>query len=456
MRLNPQDETIWLEYFKLELLWVKKIKERRKVLFGEKNSIEIIDGGIPAEGVQVPLLPEEKGLVEGEVEKEQTIKQSSQQGNDDMMEEELSPLQKAIIEIAIPRAVYRNAVKAIPKIIAFRTRFVNIYEQYGDEFQTGIDEVFESIERDFEQDALAQKVLAERFLVGIDPETTPYPMALKKCIDEYQGRLIQMNTVTLWNHFSDFLVKQINQSSEPHLLQYLDTILMKCYTDSSCLGKCSLSMFLDWISRTSTNDEKSQVLKLALDAFPTSGLVWIQFIYHQGAKAELFEKALGQVSPVDKYLVWTKFLEYSIEKQDQEDVRFKKALADVGPSYYEPLVAKYVSWSMDQHGLDGMRHRVDQLIKEKFQPLSFYRLVLDLEMKAKAPVGPSTRARIQKLWHLAHQVAPQDLDTWMDHIQYEYNIGNAAAAGQLYWNATKHVPDQSALETRYQQVKTSE
>ncbi|KAI9090162.1 U3 small nucleolar RNA-associated protein 6-domain-containing protein, partial [Phlyctochytrium arcticum] len=33
IRINPESQKLWAEYFKLELLWIERIKERRKVLF---------------------------------------------------------------------------------------------------------------------------------------------------------------------------------------------------------------------------------------------------------------------------------------------------------------------------------------------------------------------------------------------------------------------------------------
>jgi len=33
LRINPDNQQLWIEYFKLEMLWIEKIKERRKILF---------------------------------------------------------------------------------------------------------------------------------------------------------------------------------------------------------------------------------------------------------------------------------------------------------------------------------------------------------------------------------------------------------------------------------------
>ena len=36
IRINPESQQLWIEYFKLEMLWIEKIKERRRILFKEQ------------------------------------------------------------------------------------------------------------------------------------------------------------------------------------------------------------------------------------------------------------------------------------------------------------------------------------------------------------------------------------------------------------------------------------
>lgn len=54
LRVNSESKVLWIEYFKLELLWVKKLQDRRKVLFGEG-----LDETTQA-GIDLPELDAEK------------------------------------------------------------------------------------------------------------------------------------------------------------------------------------------------------------------------------------------------------------------------------------------------------------------------------------------------------------------------------------------------------------
>jgi len=37
LRINGESKKLWLEYFRLELLYLEKLRERRKILFGKTN-----------------------------------------------------------------------------------------------------------------------------------------------------------------------------------------------------------------------------------------------------------------------------------------------------------------------------------------------------------------------------------------------------------------------------------
>ena len=104
IRINPTDKKLWLEYFKLEILWVEKIKERRKILLNEELKQ---NDAVEPEGedqVDVPKL---------EIEKNSEDKGNVFELGEMASKDELSPTQAALLEYVIPRAVYKNAIKGI-------------------------------------------------------------------------------------------------------------------------------------------------------------------------------------------------------------------------------------------------------------------------------------------------------------------------------------------------------
>ena len=126
IRINKECKPLWLEYFKLELLWIEKIKQRRKILFGDdlKSALEKAAGKLQHTvtnnevSIQLPLLNIERTeqnqttLLDLGPRVSASLDESAQE-SEMVMKNELSPIQKTILEVAIPRAIYRNAIKGI-------------------------------------------------------------------------------------------------------------------------------------------------------------------------------------------------------------------------------------------------------------------------------------------------------------------------------------------------------
>ncbi|KAI8847736.1 U3 small nucleolar RNA-associated protein 6-domain-containing protein [Chytridium lagenaria] len=106
LRVNSDAKTLWHEYFKLELLYIEKLKERRRILFGE--------------GKEAPAKEAEKadGVLEGLKEVETEADESGEKYTpmaeelDESRRKETTALTNDITGLAIiPMIVFRNAIK---------------------------------------------------------------------------------------------------------------------------------------------------------------------------------------------------------------------------------------------------------------------------------------------------------------------------------------------------------
>ena len=169
-----------------------------------------------AEPVVIPQLEIEEGLDQSLIEKDNIITESQHQGTQQMMESELTPMQLSLLDVIIPRAVYRNAVKSIPDSLPFRQKFISVYESFGEGYKIGLDEVYASIDSDF-HNVESKMVLAQQYVSAIDSTSPDYPPALKESVDSYSKMLEKCASVELYEHFSQFLISQSNKTTEPHL-----------------------------------------------------------------------------------------------------------------------------------------------------------------------------------------------------------------------------------------------
>lgn len=227
LRVNPECKKLWIEYFKLELLWVAVIKERRRVLLKGGGKVEAKKEGDEGEGdeedrtVKLPQLDEESAAPQTSLESDSTVSASTKQGQSSdtaaMLNSSLTASQKALLEVLIPRAIYRNAIATHPTDLPFRISFLTLYKQFPDT-QAGQEEVYESLRKDFGDEPKARGVLAERFLDGVGVDDPKLPGMLKKAVEEFEVGAKEVPSVGMWEVYVGFLRERLESVDEENLV----------------------------------------------------------------------------------------------------------------------------------------------------------------------------------------------------------------------------------------------
>jgi U3 small nucleolar RNA-associated protein 6 len=141
LRMCPKSETLWLEYFHMELIFAQKIKARRLIL-GVEEKPAITEGGSAQEGAC-----DQGEEVDGKIKRKASISHHA-----------------ATCKIAW--AVYKNAIAAIPNSLSFRQRFLEIVETIDVEQSEALeDEIYAGLRQDFDTDEESWAWLAKRHLV---------------------------------------------------------------------------------------------------------------------------------------------------------------------------------------------------------------------------------------------------------------------------------------------------
>ncbi|KAH6596718.1 hypothetical protein BASA61_003412 [Batrachochytrium salamandrivorans] len=499
LRINPIDKTLWTEYFKLELLWVQKIKERRRILFKEdlgsilvasdstgdtaKDDICKDENRVEPDysdneesagnvGVTIATLDVEAGLEPSLVGKDTEIAQSQGQDTDELMKKELTPLQTALLEVMIPRAIYRNAIKAIPNDISFRFSFLEIYTSFGKASAPGLEDIYKSLITDFPTHTDALVALAEqytRFIVETDPN---FPAALKRSATAFQASLSTHPSVDLWSKYISFLSQKRSAcAAVPELVRYLDLLTHKGYGDAHASGYSSISLYLSW-ARSAETEEKMSILDRALSVFPSSSLLWLEKIANLDsdvAKSDTFQDAAKVVHPMEKLVFWKRYCEFLVESKAADTVintAFKTSLSGAqlgGTADEDSMKEIYLDWALTQSdGIYVFRKLCTEFIKQRLQSVAFFRKCIDIESQQWSrqivlnltDESLKTKAVLEKLWEGAIQADRSHLDTWLGYIRYAFEIcKDPRRAAQLYWMAGKEVADKDELERSFQELK---
>ncbi|TPX37521.1 hypothetical protein SmJEL517_g00500 [Synchytrium microbalum] len=229
LRLLNSSKLVWHEYFKLECLYLHKLLLRRKILMGaddKKEANDVKEGDSDNEDddedgtmIKLPSLPQESELRPLPLQSESAFTVA-----ETLLSEGMTPAQTAFFDGAIPRAIYRNAIKEISKDLDFRLEFLSIYRKF--EFPSvGQNEVYDSIERDFTT-VQSKAALAQRYLwldASNDPTSPLFPAALKKCVDAFEACFKDLPEI--WQAYHDFVQDVLSRSDEGNMSKFLERLL---------------------------------------------------------------------------------------------------------------------------------------------------------------------------------------------------------------------------------------
>lgn len=221
--MNRTDQVLWHEYFRLELMYIEKIKLRRKVLGVDSKSLaekeEKMQVDENEDGDDMIKLPE---LTGEDMENETVDKVSKETAQ--ALEENMNP----ILQGLLAKIVYDNAIKAIPDNLAFRTTFVDIYRLFTDT-EAGCEHVYETIQRDLGQEPAARAYLAQRHLfvkktveqgpTYISSSDPAFVDALKACMADFDNAIKALNQAGMWEEYLAFLRKCDTFVTEENLVR---------------------------------------------------------------------------------------------------------------------------------------------------------------------------------------------------------------------------------------------
>ncbi|CEG78377.1 hypothetical protein RMATCC62417_12995 [Rhizopus microsporus] len=219
IRLMPENQLLWHEYFRLELIYIEKIKLRRRILgiaeqSDEQKDIEAMEVDAKEEdSIQLPALTGEDVDSWKEDRGESTkFKLSAEEAK--ALEEANNPILKGLLS----KIIYDNAIQAIPHHLEFREKFIDIYREFSNT-EEHIEYVYETIRRDMSQVPTARAYLAKRHLFVPKPEQEKdeqtqyisvsdpaFVPALRRCVEEFEGALNDLTGSDMWELYIDFIL----------------------------------------------------------------------------------------------------------------------------------------------------------------------------------------------------------------------------------------------------------
>lgn len=496
IRLNKHNQKLWLEYFRLELLYVQKLAMRRQVLrLDEEVPKPVDDDGSTA---LIDELPEEKDAKE-EISEQMAAKMNAR---------------KLVLQGAIAKIVYTNAIAAIPDDVAFRLKFVEIRDLFGSLTAAELSdfiiqdclETFPKSEKVHATKALRPLLTVEDSAASHSGESSEVDSADMSeaerqaellVVQNFETSITQLDSVSMKEFFAEWMVARLASSSQTaFLLEYARAKLKEFAFSETCASSPSLAIkYVDLTHRTDgTNGALMVVRKICDECQPQSSEMWLlqsQLLLHSDYEEEttsrspsskrrrtsrssysktvnsnplaaavaVLKTALTKIATEDydaQFAVHSRLLQLLIGIAKAASViekAFKNALGAQkrGSSHWSDLRQQYVTWTASatsQRSLEQTRALYTKfMVDEQFLPssetYSFLLLCVDIETSATSVDVPQVRKLFEKLVELFGSTHE---DVWVQYVRcLSERLGLFADATRVQQRALRVWKESTAL-----------
>lgn len=396
LRINPDASKMWLEYFRMELLYVEKIALRRTVL----------------------------GLMD-----------------------EPNASMKQILQGAIPKAVFSEAMSKRPDDVEFAIAF---YELCGEMSSKAASESISSFVESHCESTFG-------------PTRSSYWSALANAQYRREGdRAAAARTfergltqceqrAALCEDYVRFLIKT-DGKSESCLLK-VSTLCENASRSSSDMSFELYAVWIDVIMRIGSHDKLHDALRSFTDAYPKHASAWttrldiairssaVQCVGESDDVETLFRRAIRSVPSKDALLVHERFLNWSVAHERRSDIvrdRFRRALRDIPCD--QNLCSQYLSWAGVQDDRAYFREAEEIVLKKPYGRPSDLDMFLKCIRMTRSDPDHVEHARRLFEQALRSSDIMQDARAWIGYISLVRSTSNdLETLGQLKWRASTHL-----------------
>ncbi|KAK4348050.1 hypothetical protein RND71_034389 [Anisodus tanguticus] len=466
LRACPTSEDLWVEYLRMELTYLNKLKAR-KVVLGE-------DEGTLARSVknakEEQWIDENKELFMTLDDKREDDKVSNLPDGDSKEKLDLFREQG----LSVLQTVYSGSIKALPSSFSLRTQFLEILEAtdlaHSEDMRN---EILADMKRDFSKEPKYWDWLARQEVIDLNnPETTEAVTAdqLSRAIQVYEEGLKFLPSASMLDCYAKFMMDVIHfkhqgsQSSEhfsaashavdpiSHLLVvYEKAETMGCITEDVACQHVSFLLQLGKVDEAKTLVEKfcSGNFSEAVQLWALRFSIEMRFIQknctpNKAALSSIFEPlrdVLLKVPISEAETIWLMALKYfSIHKQffDKLVETSMTLLAKYGGSDDGfSLSSTNINFVLQRDGLGRARELYKRFLALPHPGLSLYRSCIELELNLASSGDKISLGNARKLFETALTTYDQDVGLWQDYYNMEVKMGTSETAAAVHWRARK-------------------
>ncbi|KAL0363210.1 UNVERIFIED_CONTAM: U3 small nucleolar RNA-associated protein 6 [Sesamum calycinum] len=466
LRACPTSEDLWVEYLRMELTYLNKLKAR-KVALGEDEG-DLARDHRKADEKQ--WRDENKELFmalneSGDADKRSDLQDGECEGKLDVFREH---------GLNILQAVYSGAIEALPTSFSIRTRFLEILEAtdlaHSEDMRK---KILEDMKRDFSKEPLYWDWLARADLEGINAKQ------FSKAVQVYEEGMKFLPSAVMVELYVKFLMDAISDEdrggeaavhfkSHGHtteLVSHLQLVYEKaesldCITeDLACqhvsfllqLGKLDEAKLLIEELCSGKFSEAVRLLTLRLS-------IEMRRIQNKSLSPskvdllyilELLRSILMKVRVSEAENLWIMGLKYFANQRQYFDKLVETSLPllakDGGSDSGFSLSSTIVNYILQRDGVESAREIYKRFLALPHPGLAIYRNCIELELNLASTGEKTGLPKARKLYESALATYDQDASLWQDYHSMEVQMGTSETAAAVHWRARKALKNNISL-----------
>ncbi|CAM6120078.1 unnamed protein product [Calypogeia fissa] len=456
LRICSHAENLWLEYFRMELTYMQKLKARRVALGLEMS----------------------RGKQESKGDEEEAAEVANNEDDEDKV-----PLEDKL-SYKLAQSVYRNAVAAIPSSLGFRQQFVEALDAFEFDSKKELEvQIHESITNDFPADENSWDWLARRH---VESET--------RAIEVFEDALEAHPSARMYelyaNYLADILDAETLVDSASRLGEHEDKIvydrhdvaslLHRLYDRALAAGVSSEKLakgHLEFFLRRGRLDEALDISRKFCDMVQLKGSasVWEwrmelemnrssstdsddqdrEAVEKKEVVLKLFQESVKSVPLTEAKRLWVMVLNVYRELENYTQVVFgmlEKVLSGgAGGRDGADLACTCLKWIHQSQGIKKARQTYLRFLGLPGPSAEFFRACIAIESQNVRQGCTASLQHLRKLFNDAVELFGQhDAELWIEYCRMELKAGNVDAADTVYWRAKKALKDPTDFIEKHQ------
>ncbi|XP_065846772.1 U3 small nucleolar RNA-associated protein 6 homolog isoform X2 [Oscarella lobularis] len=410
LRLNPESKYLWWEYFRFEMLYVDKIRKRRRVL--QPDEVD------PDEDASDAILNYKAALI-----------------------------------------VFENALKTITDDPKFCLKFLTICQLF-EETESVQENIYHILETTFSHsedalDCMSRQPLSTLMYSASQRKTEPSSSDILKaegdCVAKYHEAVERLSTLAMWDFGLEFCFERLEQSTstsaearnETKRLQRTFDFLDEASREQKLSERFSLNR-IDLCMRIGSPDrakhfaiEATRVHKNSVWAWHKCLTIHCQFFSSEkGVIFQLFEAAVESVSTEASLPVWLLWAEYCRAHVPEEIERVYVRSCEQHKVVGDAMKLAYVDWALVTCGLPKVREVYQSLLSVRPVPLALYKHCIELE-NLQDPFDSQTLRTLYR--EATDEYGKSSPDLWIDYVRFELLSSEkpAEVVPLIQWRAIK-------------------